>query len=188
MTVNEISKHMLTNMTKLSIHLLLWWKGIHGDREWDLETLKFSIRICLQNKPRKSFKNQTPWLHRFLKRNTFTEQSFYPSYEWISIIWGKKLLAKGLVWRIGNGTTVNIYTDNRLPRPTLIKPIAPPTFPIQIKVNTLISTHGSWCESLINSHFLPIDAHFIKSIPLPNTHVTKRVFHYKECICTRNRT
>lgn len=41
------------------------------------------------------------------------------SYVWRSIVWGKELLDKGLVKRIGNGETTKVYKDKWLPRPAL---------------------------------------------------------------------
>ena len=38
------------------------------------------------------------------------------SYTWRSILKGVDLLNKGIVWRVGNGTKINIWQDPWIPR------------------------------------------------------------------------
>lgn len=45
------------------------------------------------------------------------------STTWKSIIHGRLLLREGLVWRVGNGSKINIWMDNWIPRDGLIRPI-----------------------------------------------------------------
>jgi hypothetical protein len=47
------------------------------------------------------------------------------SYAWRSIIKGIGLLKEGVVWRIGDGTNVNIWSDPWLDKKDAAKPITP---------------------------------------------------------------
>ena len=37
------------------------------------------------------------------------------SYAWQSIMKARKVISKGMRWRIGDGKSINLYCDNRLP-------------------------------------------------------------------------
>lgn len=45
------------------------------------------------------------------------------SFLWISLCWGLEHLNKELVWRIGDGSSINISTYNWIPRPHSLKPL-----------------------------------------------------------------
>jgi hypothetical protein len=47
------------------------------------------------------------------------------SYSWRSIMKGTELLKDGVVWRIGDGTDVKIWSDPWLDRKDATKPITP---------------------------------------------------------------
>jgi hypothetical protein len=44
------------------------------------------------------------------------------SYTWKIILHGRDLLREGLVWRIGNGSSVKVWEDNWIPRARLMHP------------------------------------------------------------------
>jgi hypothetical protein len=50
------------------------------------------------------------------------------SYSWRSIMKGTELLKDGVVWRIGDGTDVKIWSDPWLDRKDAAKPITPRLF------------------------------------------------------------
>ncbi|XP_021731032.1 uncharacterized protein LOC110697934 [Chenopodium quinoa] len=54
---------------------------------------------------------------RYFKHSSFLEarRGFNPSYTWRSIWGAKALLEEGLQWRIGNGHSVKVWTDNWVP-------------------------------------------------------------------------
>jgi hypothetical protein len=60
------------------------------------------------------------------------------SYSWRSILKGVALLKEGLVWRIGDGTNINIWTDPWIVRDGARQPITPRRQSILTKVNELI--------------------------------------------------
>ena len=62
------------------------------------------------------------------------------SFAWHSILKARKVILKGMKWRIGDGKSINIYGDNWLPgegTPKIISPQAPELE--GAKVSTLIS-------------------------------------------------
>uniref|UniRef100_A0A803QI44 Reverse transcriptase zinc-binding domain-containing protein n=1 Tax=Cannabis sativa TaxID=3483 RepID=A0A803QI44_CANSA len=54
---------------------------------------------------------------KYFKHNDFLNAAtgHSPSFCWRSILWGKELLIKGLIWKIGDGTSVRITDPNWLP-------------------------------------------------------------------------
>lgn len=38
-----------------------------------------------------------------------------PSYIWRSILWSKKLLVNGLIWRVGDHKSIKIFEDKWIP-------------------------------------------------------------------------
>jgi hypothetical protein len=63
------------------------------------------------------------------------------SYTWRSILKGISLLKEGLIWRIGDGESVNIWTDAWLARDGARQPITPRGGNILTKVRDLIDPH-----------------------------------------------
>ncbi|XP_059436328.1 uncharacterized protein LOC132169286 [Corylus avellana] len=57
---------------------------------------------------------------KYCKNKTFLESNLgnMPSFAWRSIWGAKKLLEAGLIWRVGNGHSINIWGDRWLPTPT----------------------------------------------------------------------
>uniref|UniRef100_A0A803QNQ9 Reverse transcriptase domain-containing protein n=1 Tax=Cannabis sativa TaxID=3483 RepID=A0A803QNQ9_CANSA len=54
---------------------------------------------------------------KYFKRNDFllAATGHTPSFCWRSILWGRDLLTKGLIWKIGDGNLVNTSESNWLP-------------------------------------------------------------------------
>ena len=91
----------------------------------------------------------------------------HPSQIWRAILDGRDVLAQGVIRRIGDGETTNIWDHNWIPRPSFKRPItslvqAPPE-----RVSELIDeTTTSWKEELVRAVFTPFDAEEILKIPL----------------------
>lgn len=64
---------------------------------------------------------------RYFKNSSFMEEKLgsNPSFVWRSILWGRQILHKGSIWRIGSGEQVHIYKSNWIPRPDTLKPFSP---------------------------------------------------------------
>ncbi|KAK3212040.1 hypothetical protein Dsin_016746 [Dipteronia sinensis] len=88
------------------------------------------------------------------------------SHIWRSFMWGRSLLLKGLRWKVGDGSSIRIFKDQWIPRPSTFKPITPNPGSDSL-VSALIDVDPpEWKLDLINQTFLPADKEIIISIPL----------------------
>uniref|UniRef100_A0A803QDA7 Reverse transcriptase domain-containing protein n=1 Tax=Cannabis sativa TaxID=3483 RepID=A0A803QDA7_CANSA len=107
---------------------------------------------------------------KYFKRNDFLHAStgHSPSFCWRSILWGRDLLIKGLIWKVGDGTLVNISESNWLPShgKALLKPgLSPPSQ----NVSYFLTEDRHWDLSKLRCYFdeemcnailaVPIDPH-----------------------------
>lgn len=73
------------------------------------------------------------------------------SYTWRSIMQGVGVLKEGIVWRVGNGQNINIWSDPWLPRNFTRRPITPRGRNLITKVDELIhSLTEQWDSSLLD--------------------------------------
>ena len=118
--------------------------------------------------------NPTSLSARILKEVYFPDVSLFeaslgnhPSQIWRAILDGRDIMVQGLVRRIGNGETTDIWHDNWLPRTHMKRPLTSLVQHPPHKVSELInSTTCSWNEQLVRATFVPIDAETILQIPL----------------------
>lgn len=92
-----------------------------------------------------------------------------PSWLWSSLLIGRKLLQEGSVWNIGNGHSVNLWSDHWIPDlpPSLLN-LAKGT--LNVPVSTLIDWNRMcWDLGSIQAEISPIQHHKILSIPLVNS-------------------
>jgi hypothetical protein len=76
------------------------------------------------------------------------------SYSWRSILWGTELLKEGIIWRIGNGSLVNIWSDPWLPRGVTRRPAMPKGRSLLSRVSDLIDPNTyAWDEQLVYDTF-----------------------------------
>jgi hypothetical protein len=89
------------------------------------------------------------------------------SYTWRSILKGINLLKEGLVWRIGNGEQVKMWSDPWIPRQGSRIPITPRHQNLLTRVQELIDPiTGDWDEVLVRNTFWDVDASEILKIPI----------------------
>ena len=89
------------------------------------------------------------------------------SYTWQSIWAGINTLGRGAIWRIGDGSQVNIWTDSWIQSSADGRVITPRGGTLLSKVAELIDpVMGFWDQQLITDVFWPVDAHRILAIPL----------------------
>ena len=89
------------------------------------------------------------------------------SYSWRSILQGLKVVKQGCIWRVGDGTRINISTDPWIPRPWSRQVITPRGANLLTYVNELIDLiTGGWDEQLIKDTLCVEDARHILQIPL----------------------
>ena len=84
----------------------------------DLE--KFNDTM-LAKQVRRLLKDQSSLFYRVFKAKFFPKGSIFEasvangSYAWQSILKSRKVISMGMRWRIGDGTSIDIYRDNWLP-------------------------------------------------------------------------
>ena len=89
------------------------------------------------------------------------------SYSWRSILRGVELLKNGIVWRVGSGENIDVFTDPWIPRGTTRRPCTPQPNNVTVKVADLIDQDTTtWNVELIREIFHPDDVKEILSIPL----------------------
>lgn len=89
------------------------------------------------------------------------------SYTWRSILQGIELLKKGLIWRIGRGDNVNIWSDPWMPTRVTRKISTPRAGCILTRVAELMDPiTGSWDHVLVRDNFWEQDAEEILRIPV----------------------
>jgi hypothetical protein len=110
---------------------------------------------------------------RVLKGRYFHDGEFlsctrkkHSSQTWRSILAGRDVLTRGLIKRIGNGRSTNIWNDPWIPMHFDARAITPHEGQEVINVSDLITKAGLWNEEVIKAIFLPIDANAILLIPL----------------------
>jgi hypothetical protein len=88
---------------------------------------------------------------KILKEKYFPNNSFLeadlgrrPSFTWRSIWNSKKLLKEGLVWRVGDGRSINIWRDKWLPKPPYVIRSAVRYLEGDAKVCDLLDMDTNW--------------------------------------------
>jgi ribonuclease HI len=102
-----------------------------------------------------------------------------PSYAWRSIYNAKHLLTKGLVWRVGDGTSIKIWNDRWLPTLGSHKVQSPvQVLSADARVCDLLDTDTNWWKTdLVSRIFGVAEAEAICSIPVcPRTRQDKLVW------------
>ena len=88
-------------------------------------------------------------------------------YTWRSIMQGLEVLKEGVIWRIGNGQRVGIWSDPWLPRGVTRKPITPRGSTLLQSVHELIDPISEqWDEQLLAQSFWDEDVSLIKALPI----------------------
>jgi hypothetical protein len=76
------------------------------------------------------------------------------SYTWRSVLKGAQLVKKGLIWRVGNGNSIDIWTDPWIPRGDTRRVITPKGTTLIQKVSELINpATEDWDEQLVRDLF-----------------------------------
>ena len=89
------------------------------------------------------------------------------SYVWQSIWAGIQTFKKGCIWRVGDGTKINIWNDCWIPNSASKKIITIRGNQVLTKVCELLDPIiGDWDEQLIRENFWHIDAECILQIPI----------------------
>ena len=112
---------------------------------------------------------------RYFPRSDFLSAhvGYRPSYTWRSILRGREVLRKGLVWSIGNGASVDVWGDiGWIPRPGCTRPLSfPSPSSVVCRVSDLVDwANSTWDEEIVR-RVLPIDAPDIFAIRLYDSNI-----------------
>jgi hypothetical protein len=89
------------------------------------------------------------------------------SYTWRSILRGLDLVKQGIIWRVGTGEGIDVWSDPWIPRGTTRRPRTPNGLDEPMRVADLINQDsGQWDEDLVRFVFQHEDAEEILSIPI----------------------
>jgi hypothetical protein len=111
---------------------------------------------------------------RMLKGKYFHDGNFLTarkkrgsSHIWQAILKGREVLQTGLIKRIGNGMSTNIWSDKWIPNTPGLRPICRKPEARAEKVCELISSDGlSWNSHALRENLLPVDENAVLKIPL----------------------
>lgn len=94
-----------------------------------------------------------------------------PSFAWRSILGSFGLVKEGLIWRIGNSQTVQIWGDTWIPQPSTFKVYSHPLIlDLEATVKELINGDtGEWNQRLQSQIFTPQEVQIITFISLSST-------------------
>jgi hypothetical protein len=90
----------------------------------------------------------------------------HASQTWRAILAGRDVLKKGLLKRIGNGSSTSIWHDRWIPNHFEGSPLIVSDVPHVFMVSDLLTPSGGWNTELIKHLFVDIDAHAILRTPL----------------------
>ena len=89
------------------------------------------------------------------------------SYEWRSILQAHDVINKGAVWRVGDGSTIDVWGHRWLLAPNHNKVISPRLDSLVMHVKDLFYPGTRiWDPGLLERTFLPWDTEMIKVIPV----------------------
>jgi hypothetical protein len=77
---------------------------------------------------------------------------------------GLDLLKKGIIWRVGNGVNIRVWTDPWIPRATEFHPISQQERCRHRWVADFLASDGTWNEQPLNQWFHQIDVDAIMQI------------------------
>jgi hypothetical protein len=108
-----------------------------------------------------------------------SEEKLDTSYSWRSIVRGLKAIKQGMIWRVGDGTMINIWEDPWLPRGVTRRPCTPKGATILTKVSDLIDPYtGTWDKELVHDIFWEEDVKLSLAIPIKHGEEDTPAWHY----------
>ncbi|KAK9998185.1 hypothetical protein SO802_017788 [Lithocarpus litseifolius] len=135
-----------------------------------------ALNLTLLAKQERRLQTNTSYLvYRVLKDKYFPDSDFlkaklgsHPSYAWRSILATLNIVRKGCKWQVGNGASIDIWTDKWLNGSSTFKVLTRMnTLPDQSLVSLLIDLEiAGWHDQLMRQVFIPVNVQSILSIPL----------------------
>jgi hypothetical protein len=103
------------------------------------------------------------------------------SYTWRNILKEVDLIKKGIIWRIGNGESVNIWMDPWIPHGNMRHPATYKGATMLTRVADLMDPDsGSWDETLVQDTFLEFDAEAILKLRMNQDLEDRPAWHFNK--------
>ncbi|XP_042990668.1 uncharacterized protein LOC122317666 [Carya illinoinensis] len=159
------------------IHWVSWKQMIKSKRSggFGMRDFEFFNRALLAKQGWRIISSPSSLAARVFKEKYFKCSTFLDvkkgsnsSFLWQSFISARSLLKEGLVWRVGDGQSIELWNDKWFPQPTSYKPQSSIRFlPADTKVAMLIDkTTNQWNYQLVEAVLDSTDAECVKRIPL----------------------
>jgi hypothetical protein len=82
---------------------------------------------------------------------------------WRAILHGRGILKRGLIKRLGAGSSIDVWNDNWIPSNTSLKPMLKPDSATAIMVSELINDNDKpWNRDALVENFTPSDVEAIQ--------------------------
>ena len=89
------------------------------------------------------------------------------SHTWNAILYGREALKKGLIKRVGDGSTIRAWEDPWIPSNHSRKPLVRlPDFEITMVSELIDQNLAGWDKEKLEDNFIPMDVAAISAIPL----------------------
>ncbi|KAM6542861.1 hypothetical protein CsatB_007308 [Cannabis sativa] len=88
-----------------------------------------------------------------------------PSYTWRSILWRRDLMKQGLIWKVGDGSTIRTIEDHWLPHCRIKSYSSPP--PSDSTLSFFLSPSGAWDPIKLHQFFDEQLVDHILNVPIP---------------------
>lgn len=94
-----------------------------------------------------------------------------PSFIWRSLLWSREVIQNGIIWKAGNGLSINARRDTWIPSLASGRISSNVSYKSNTPINNLFADDLSWDINKLQSLFLPYGVEAIKRIPIdgPNT-------------------
>jgi hypothetical protein len=166
-----------SNVDKRKIHWVNWKKTCKAKSKGGMgfKDLRAFNEALLAKQGWRLVTNPTSLVARILKAKCYpncdflkARQHHITSYSWQSIHKASWLLKKGCFWNIGNGASINIWTDRWI-QPQFGSSICskkPTDTPLQMVMELMDTENRGWKADIIHQTFYPHEARQICAIPI----------------------
>ena len=97
---------------------------------------------------------------------------------------GIEILKEGMVWRVGDGTGIDMWNEPWLPKEHTRKPITPKGNNLMRYVSDLVNpVTGDWDTQLVRDTFWNDDARVILALPVNTARENVLAWHYDKKGC-----
>lgn len=81
-------------------------------------------------------------------------------------MWSKEVLNLGIIWKVGDGKSINARRDPWIPALSSGKITSNVRYDSNTTINNLTTEHLSWDVNVLNDRFLPYEVEAIRRVPI----------------------